>query len=187
MRSFTHHHINRLFALSLSALWCVHSLCFASSVPHSFSGKLISILLFSYCTISNFTIIQQARACSLSLTSILVFFCIRLFSLFIFAVRSFGVLVLVCLCEWISLQFSTKRNNAHCVSVSVPFYLIFQIQSLSCTGLLLCHDCRCCCLYSHCVYSMLSLRNLTSFPLLIPFYCFFLAFFAAILVSFKCK
>lgn len=33
-----------------------------------------SILLFSYCTISNFTIIQQARACSLSLTSILVFF-----------------------------------------------------------------------------------------------------------------
>lgn len=158
------------FVLSLSALWCVHSLCFSSSVP-SFFARIAhfysSLLLLYHLEFHN----HPTSARLFIVVDINISFLYSSFFPLYFPVRSFGVLVLVLVCVS-EFHYSFQRSalmHIVCVSVSVPFYLIFQIQSLSCTGLLLLRLPLPLMLVL-CTFSMLSLKNLTSFPLLIPFY-----------------
>lgn len=108
--------------------------------------------------------IERARACSSSLTSILVFFC----SSFFFYTSSFPGTFTWCVRVF---HYNFQRSALmHIVCVCVPFYFIFPIQSLLWTGLLLLLLLVLCILGCHIYLS--KIWRLFRY-VLIPFYCYF--------------
>lgn len=148
--SFTHQHINRLFVRSFILSWYSVLCAFFLFLSNSF-------LFFSFPIVPSQisqSSIERARACSSSLTSILVFFCSSFFfytssfpGTFTWCVRVFhynfqrsALMHIVCVC---AILFYIPN--------SIPFVNWFAVAATACV------------MYSR--LSHLSLKNLTSFPL----------------------